>query len=352
LGDTNLSVSDFQDKTISYDKVVREILALPFLAKSRLVIFKNLLSDGKKDLQEKILSFLPKIPSSTNLIVYESEVPDRRSALFKKLNQPKISQEFKPLEGRELRGWIKEKVEEEGGKIEEGAIDKIIEYVGNDLWRMSNEISKLVSYSRSEVTFSTGSRSHPTRPDSNRDSTATRSGDIPHSNISDMQPIKNTSDPLLASKLAQITSIDVESMVKPKIEGNIFGLIDALGHKKSREAIKLLHDLLASGEHELYIFTMIIYQFRNLLIVKDYLENSKIQDARYKKYSNNNFQISKDLGLNSYVVQKTVLQAKNFTFDELKGIYHKLFDYDVKIKTGKIEPQTALDILIVELCNK
>jgi len=36
--------------------------------------------------------------------------------------------------------------------------------------------------SHSEVAFTLGTRSHPTRPDINRGSTATRSGDIPHSN--------------------------------------------------------------------------------------------------------------------------------------------------------------------------
>jgi len=300
LGDTNLSILDFEDKSINYEKISREILAFPFLAPKRLVIFINFLELATKDLQEKVGKLLINIPPTTVLIFYEAGVPDRRSAIFKKLAKPASpdasqggsnkSEEFKPLEIYELKKWIENKVKNYGGTIDKAACDKLIEYVGNDLWRMSNEIHKLTTYN------------------------------------------------------LQLTINDIEQLVKPKIEGNIFGLIDALGQKNEKFAFKYLHDLLDSGENEIYIFTMMIYQFRNLLIIKDALENSK------HEIRNSSFQLAKQVGLNPYVVQKTILQAKNYKFDKLKKIYKQLFDYDLKIKTGKIDPRIALDVLVAELC--
>lgn len=303
LGDMSLAVLDLDIKTNTYDKIVREVLAMPFLSSKRLVIVKNLFSKNNKELQEKMVGFLEKVPETTLLVFYESETPDKRTSLFKKLNKPaspaggpKVAQEFKPLEGSQLREWIKNEVETNGGKIDSSVVEKLIEYVGNDLWRLSGEIKKLTSYS------------------------------------------------LL------LTASNVELLVKPKTESNVFNLIDAIGSKNSSRAVTSLHDLISNGEPPLYIFTMIIYQFRNLLIIRDLMENSKSQASNNKQFSNNKFQIAKQSGLNPFVAEKTMAQTRNFTFDKLKHIYQQLLDIDVRIKIGRIDSQTALDILVTELC--
>src|SRR3990167_1988819 len=245
-------------------------------------------------------------------------MPDRRTTLFKRLNPSSAKategktkvQEFRPLEGNELRRWIKTEIERQNAKIEPAAIEKLAEYVGNDLWKMSNEIDKLIAYSLSLMA-------------------------------------KNDMRYAICTK-------HIELLVKPKIESNIFAMIDAIGNKDADKTVKELHKLLDSGENELYILTMIVYQFRNLLIIKDLMDDSKIQDTRYKIQTNyksqfSNFQIAKQSGLNPYVAQKTTAQARNFTFERLKEIYQLLLEYDIKIKTGKIEPKTALDVLMMEL---
>jgi len=289
LGNTNLAILDVGEDNVDFSKIAREILAFPFLAKNRLVVLENLLSKGNKKLLEQITSFLAKIPESTHLVFYEEDIPDRRTSLFKKLNLPKQSQEFKILETYQLRKWIEEEVKKENAKIEPAAVDKLIQYVGNDLWRLSNEIQKVTSYT------------------------------------------------------LQVTGADVELLVKPKIEGNIFGMIDALGQKNSSQALNMTRDLIATGENELYILTMIVYQFRNLLIIKDVIGDNQ-------SFANK-FQIAKQSGLNPYVVEKSIHQARNFSFEQLKSIYRKLLDYDIKMKTGVLEPKLGLDMLIVELCN-
>ena len=59
LGDTNLSVMDIADKKdTDFTDITRTVLALPFLAKNRLVIIKNLLNGKKQKLQEFLLRML------------------------------------------------------------------------------------------------------------------------------------------------------------------------------------------------------------------------------------------------------------------------------------------------------
>ena len=61
------------------------------------------------------------------------------------------------------------------------------------------------------------------------------------------------------------------------------------------------------------------------------------------------FLISKETKLHPYVVKKSHAQAQRFSLSELKKIYQKIFEVDLNIKTGKIDPQIALDLLIAEL---
>jgi len=283
LGDTNLSVLD--GASITYDEFIRHVLAMPFLAKSRLVIVENVMKSKKKDILERIPQALNKIPNSTVLVFVEEGNPDKRTSLYKKLAKEK-NEEFKLLDPDQLRRWIVKEVENRRSKIEAGAVTKLIEYIGNDLWRMSNELDKLTAYSR------------------------------------------------------EFTAENIELLVNPQIQSNIFTMIEFLARKELKTATREFYKLLNSGQNELYILTMIIWQYRNLLIVKDLAERSK---------STNSWSLAKKASISPFVVQKCLYLRERYTLSELKKIYQTLSDFDIKIKTGKIESRTALELLIYEL---
>jgi DNA polymerase III delta subunit len=50
--------------------------------------------------------------------------------------------------------------------------------------------------------------------------------------------------------------------------------------------------------------------------------------------------------MHPFVVKKSLQQASKFTLEELKKIYQKIFQVDLDIKTGRIEPEVALDLFI------
>jgi len=292
LGDTNLAILD--GKTAAYNEIVRQILAMPFLSRTRLVIIENFISLGKKDVHEKIIDFLTpstssgqaKVPSSTVLVFMETK-PDKRTALFKKLLKADKIQEFEFLEPEQLRRFVYRKVENRKADIEPEAVSKLIEYVGNDLWRMKNEIDKLISFSK------------------------------------------------------KITSENIELLVKSQVESDIFKMIDAIGQKNLKVALYECQNLLENGENELYILSMIVYQYRNLLIIKDLTERNR---------NLNSWALSKKAGLHPFVIQKTMAQSHNFGLGDLKKSYRTLLDFDLRIKTGKIEGRAALSLLLAKFC--
>ena len=83
---------------------------------------------------------------------------------------------------------------------------------------------------------------------------------------------------------------------------------------------------------------MIAYQFKNLLIIKE------LQEAQ-----NPYGVIAKKAGLHPFVVQKSYSLCNQFSIEQLKKIYQKIFQIDLDIKTVKIESETALDLLLAEI---
>ncbi|MFA6493150.1 MAG: DNA polymerase III subunit delta [Patescibacteria group bacterium] len=284
LGDTNLTT--LNGKTASFDEIVRQILALPFLSKKRLVIIENLLKEGRKETQEKVVDFLKKIPESTVLVFVEENLPDKRTSLFKKLNLPKVSQEFKLLENEALRQFVIKEVVDKGGEIEAAACTKLIEYVGSDLWRMENEINKLVTYS------------------------------------------------------SQLTIENIELLVQSRVQSNIFNLIEATASRNPAVALRELYKLFHEGAAEIYILTMIVYQYRNLLIVKD-IQEKMPQISR--------FELAKKARLHPFVLGKILTVSGKYQLETLKKIYEKLLDFESALKVGKIESRLALELLVFQL---
>ena len=208
---------------------------------------------------------------------------DRRLGLFRALNRPKIAQEFKSIEPYKMPRFVTEEVEEKGGKIEKDAANLLSEFVGDDLWRLSNEIDKLLSFT----------------------------GGI-------------------------ITSSDVETLVVKNITSNIFAMIDDLSRDLKGGALKHLDALLKSNEPPLRILSLINFQFRSIAQIKEASEASS-----------NQFAISKATKLSPFQVSKSLSLAKKFSFSRLSQVYSEIVRVDFEIKTGKIEDAEGLRDLVL-----
>ncbi len=254
-------------------------------AETKLVIVKNLFANKK--FQEDFLEELKKLQTSKDVIViYESEASDQRLKLFKTLTKECKCQEFALLDGRELKTWAQQEFASRQATINNDALDLLASYVGNNLWQFSSEIKKLADFKASKT----------------------------------------------------INKQDVAMLVKPNIETDIFATIDALAQKNKIQAIALLHKHLDEGQAPLYLLSMITYQFRNLLTVKQLAEQGMMYASIVKKS-----------GLHPFVVKKTYFQCRQFSFEELKHIYRNIFRVDADIKIGNVEAETALDLLVSKI---
>lgn len=280
----NLKYLNLNEK--SFEDFKDEFQSISMFAEKKLIIFEEAFTN--QNFKENFLKNSKKFVDSKDIVLfYETKETPRSDPLFKFLKKYTKSQEFEFLEGENLKNWAKKEIENYKVKIHLIALEKLIDYVGNDLWQMANEIRKLVSYKENK----------------------------------------------------KIEVKDIELLVKPKIEPEIFKTIDAIASKNKKQALELIHKHLEKGDNPLYLLSMINFQFRNLLTIRDLIEKNKSPYA-----------LLEEAKLHPYVIKKSYSQAQKFKIDELKKIYQKIFQVDLAIKTGKVEPEVALDIFIAEIC--
>ena len=283
----NFRVIDFAEKDLNELKMAAE--SSPMFREKKLLILEDSFAK-KADWQKELSSYLKKgnivKDTETTLVFYEKQLPDRRTELFKFLAaKPNVSQEFKKIEGAKLENWIKKTVEKNNAGIGPGAVQMLAVYVGGNLWQMANEINKLIAF---------------------------------------------------CGEGKNIDGKDVEELVAMKTEVNIFDTVDALAARDRKKVFRLLHRHLEEGENEIYLMSMFVRQFRNLLIIKD-LEEKGIS----------HYEMPARTGLHPFVIRKTFAQTKNFSLEGLKKIYAKLLDLDLSIKSGRISALVALDTLVM-----
>jgi len=285
----DLKFLDLEEKDFQDFKNEAQIASM--FSEKKLLVLKNAFENF--DFKKKFSAEIEKFAKSEEVILlYEEEI--KKDNFFQTLKKFSEYQEFQLLDGERLKNWVKKEFRKYQAKIDSAVLEKLIEFVGNDLWQMANEIKKLVAYKTGHNQITTVTKLCP-----------------------------------------EIEREDVELLVKSKIEIDIFKTIDAIAAKDKKRAIKLLKAHLEKGDSPLYLLSMINFQFRNLLIIKDLIEKN------LSPYSFTN--------LHPYVIKKSISLLGKFSFSELKKIYQKIFEVDLDIKTGKIEPEMALDLLITEI---
>ncbi len=198
-------------KEASYDQIIAALQASPFLAKTRLVIIENL--SANKSAIERVMAALDAIPDTTVAVFYEGEA-DARTTYFKTMSKLPKAVKFDKLGQPQLLAWAKREVEKLGGTIERPALNALVEAVGDDQWRLEQEINKLVNVAPA------------------------------------------------------VTLENVKNLVSTSSTESIFDLVDAMSAGNTKRALAVYRGLIGERTNEVYILTMVTWQLRNLLLAK------------------------------------------------------------------------------------
>jgi len=287
---------------VTIDELLVACHTVSFFSPKRLVIVEGLLSrfekkekrgkgkDKTNDLKDWDGLVKLDLPDSSVLVLSDGLLK-KTNPMLKKLAPFADVKECVPLDvrGADLPKWIASRSKAMGCEISPKAVRLLIDLIGNDLWILSNEIDKLCIHA-------SGSR---------------------------------------------IEESDINLLVSYAREANIFHMVDAVVQGRREMAARLLHQLMDEGAAPAYLLHMITHEFRLLIQVKQHSGRGVSVNTVGSKIGE-----SKD-----WKVEKLMRSAGRYSSQRLEGIYHRLLETDVSIKTGKCEGELALDLLINDLCK-
>lgn len=128
---------------VEYRKILDSVQAMPFLTSKRMIILRD--PSTNKQLSEKIEELIGAVPETTRLIITEHKL-DKRSSLYKTLKKQTDIQEFSDLDEQGLAKWLTETTQQRVGEMSLHDARLLVQRVGVDQMRLSNELAKLLSF--------------------------------------------------------------------------------------------------------------------------------------------------------------------------------------------------------------
>ncbi|MEI7690452.1 MAG: DNA polymerase III subunit delta [bacterium] len=224
--DDNLSVVELADDA-SWQTIEQEINSLPFLSNKKLIIVNGLSKTKDTKTQKSLELVLDSVAEGVDLIFIENELKPQ-NWLFKLIQKKGKSEIKNLLKPYEITSWISKKANEKEAQIDRDASELLSAKIGNDLWRLDNELEKLKTYDQ------------------------------------------------------HITKENVTNLVESEFLDSIFALMDAISEKKTEKAIELTQNFSADPNNISYIISMIARQIRNLLTIKE-LDQGGLKEGEIAK---------------------------------------------------------------------
>jgi DNA polymerase-3 subunit delta len=132
----------FYGRDVAINQIIDASRRFPVMAKFRLVIVKE-----AQELSRYIEKLVPYIqhasPTTVLVLCYKYKKIDKRKALYKSISKVGLFFESKRLYENQVLDFIKNWLKEKNWNIESKAAALLVEYLGTELSKVSNELNKL-----------------------------------------------------------------------------------------------------------------------------------------------------------------------------------------------------------------
>ena len=281
-GDT-MNCHYYEGKDISVGEIIDLAETMPFLAERRVIVMENtgLFKSGGEALAEYLAG-----PSPTVFFVFAESEIDKRSKLYKAVQNKGVSVEFSVQDESTLRRWILGMIKRENKNISQNALELFLNKTGTDMENIYKELEKLFCYCLEK--------------------------DV-------------------------ITEADIEEICTQKVTNQIFDMVNAIADRQQKKALSLYYDLLSLREAPMRILFLIGRQFNILLMVKE-----------MKKKGYDNKTIASRAGIPPFTVGKYAAQASKFKSKDLKQALTECVEADEAVKTGRMNDKISVELLILK----
>lgn len=273
----NISVIKYNLEEISVLSVLEDLNTLSLLEDKKVIIVTNL---NKLDKEEELIKYLNH-QNSNILILTENVKLDERKKVTKELRK---NSNYLEVDNNDLANYIKASFKDY--EISNLNISLLKDYCNNDFNRLKQEIEKLKMYKLDDRV---------------------------------------------------ITSEDIRLVIKKGLDKNIFDLLNAINHKKTKQMYSVYYELLNNNEDEIKIMSILANNFKLIYKIKVLTK------------SNNDEECKKQLGIHPYRFKILKEQSYSYSEQELLKLIKALSKLDIDIKSGNLDKKTGLELFLARL---
>lgn len=286
IDDFNVSSYNFIDANPL--EILSEITTISLFGEKRMVVVNNpeILKSTYKNIEitNKYINYF-KNPNNDTVLVFLCNFSIAENLEINQvLLQKAIYKVIEEIKGEDLLGWIKKICIDKGYKIDDFAINELIERTSSDTMSIMNELEKLMLYNEDKV----------------------------------------------------ISLKSVKLLVSKGLEDNIYNLLNAFLAHDSRKLLEIYDDFVTLNEDEMRIISSINNKLEEIMYTKVLLNQGlgKDQIASYFKVKP---------GRAYYMIES----AKKMNDYVLKDLINRITELDYKIKAGLIDKRLGFQLFIL-----
>tara|TARA_B110000116_G_scaffold55574_1_gene47053 strand:+ start:12872 stop:13876 length:1005 start_codon:yes stop_codon:yes gene_type:complete len=257
----------FYGNEISEDQVIDAAKRFPLVGEYNFVVLKDAKSISKNF--DKLTSYIESPNLKTILVLsFINQSLDKRKRIYSLSKKNGLAFESEKIYDNQIFNWINEVAIEKKIKLHPKSIQIIIDFVGNNLSQIENELDKLKINSEKDDVI---------RPD------------------------------------------EVESIIGFSKEYNFFELTNHIGKKNFSKTIKIIeHMSTNSNKYPLTLLISSVFYFFNKLFLYHSVENKR--------------EASKIMGVNPYFIEEYKLASSNYSMKDISKIFNYLLEADKRSK--------------------
>lgn len=277
-------------KETTWNEIRNQCETLPMLSERRVVAVSEFSPGQPKEMLEEFLQ----LPKHTLLIFIQEGPCDRskKSGLAATVGAAGRVYEFEALDESQLKAFIQKRLKSSGVAVKPSVLSYLITSSGYgerdtsyNLFQLENDLEKMIVHCDGELTLE-----------------------------------------------------DVNACLSETIDTNTFAMLDAIGKNRKDEAFRLLHNMIRNGENTYRLLSTIASQMELLLCVKEMRQEGKSP-----------MEIKSELNVHELRIKKALAFSEKLNTIELRTILMNIYQVDNKIKTGLLDGEMALEMMIAEI---
>ena len=262
----------FYGNEISEDQVIDAAKRFPLVGEYNFVVLKNaksILDNSDSKNFDKLTSYVESPNLKTILVLsFINQSLDKRKRIYSLSKKNGLAFESKKIYDNQIFNWINEVSLNKRIKLHPKSIQIIIDFVGNNLSQIENELDKLKINSEKDDVI---------RPD------------------------------------------EVESIIGFSKEYNFFELTKHIGKKNFSKTIEIIEYMSTnSNKYPLTLLISSVFYFFNKLFLYHSVENKR--------------EASKIMGVNPYFIEEYKLASPNYSMKDISKIFNYLLEADKRAK--------------------